>query len=363
MNILTKNLVAIKTKKFVNISKEPGETNFINVRNEIEIIKKLSHPSIAKIYEVFDIREFYFIVNEYCKYGNLYDYYKFHLSEKQICIIIYQILSGVIYLHENNIIHRDLILENVMVDHIEKDLSTSEPYFFIKIIDFASSKLFIKGKAEKQIIGKSFYLAPEVIKENYNEKSDIWSIGVILYMLIAKKPPFDGSTREQIYEKITEAGYNKHSRKLFDFSDEVMDLLDKLLEKNPDKRPSAKEALNHPWFKRYQGNATFAKFKFEDFNLILVKLFNVKHLNKLQEIILKYLIHNSQSNEENIKIMKIFRYFNTSGKSKLTRQELKLAWNKYKIKSEVNKIVDNLFTKLEIKEDKDFIDYGKFLGL
>ena len=74
-----------------------------------------------------------------------------------------------------------------MVDHNEKDLSNSEPYFFIKIIDFISFKLFIKGKSEKQIIGKSFYLAPEMIKENYNEKSDIWSVGVILYMLIEKK--------------------------------------------------------------------------------------------------------------------------------------------------------------------------------
>ena len=62
--------------------------------------------------------------------------------------------------------------------------------------------------------------------------------------------------------RITEAGYNKQSRKLFDFSDEVMDLLDKLFEKNPDKRPSAKEALNHPWFKRYKGKAAFANFKF-----------------------------------------------------------------------------------------------------
>ena len=75
---------------------------------------------------------------------------------------------------------------------------------------------------------------------------------------------------------------------MFDFSYEVTDLLEKLFEKNLDKRTSAKEALNHPWFKRYQGNA-FANYKFEDFNLILDKLFNEKHLNKFQEIILKYL--------------------------------------------------------------------------
>ena len=136
-----------------------------------------------------------------------------------------------------------------------------------------------------------------------------------------------------------------------------MDLLDKLFEKNPDKRPQAKEALNHPWFIRYQGKEAFANFKFQNFNLILDILFNVKHLNKLQEIILKYLIHNSPSNEENIKIMKIFLYFKTSGNGKLTRQELKQSLHKYKIKSEVNKMVDNHFTKLEIKEDKDFIEY------
>ena len=93
-----------------------------------------------------------------------------------------------------------------MVDHIEKDLSTSEPYFFLKIIGFASSKLFIKGKSEKKIIGKSFYLEPEVIKENYNEKSDIWSVGVILYMLIVKKPPFDEVPESKYMKKLQKLG-------------------------------------------------------------------------------------------------------------------------------------------------------------
>ena len=364
VNMLTKNLVAIKkTKKYLNKTEEYGEPTYINVKNQIEIQKKLSHPNIVKIYEVYDIREFYFIIDEYCKYGNLYDYFRFHFSEKQICILIYQILSGILYLHENEIIHRDISLDNIMVDHIEKDISTSEPYFFIKIINFSSAKAFNKEKNETQLIGSNYYIAPEVIEENYNEKCDVWSAGVILYMLIAKKPPFDGKDKEVIYDKILDEEYNKHSRKLLDFSDEVRDLIDKLLEKDMDKRPSAKEALNHPWFKKYNGRAAFANFKFEEFNLIIEKLFNYQKLNKIQEIVLEFLVHNSPSNEENIRIMKIFRFFNTSGNCKLTKDELKKGLYKYKIKSEVNIMVDDLFQKLEIKEDKNYIEYEKFLTL
>ena len=364
VNTLTRNLVAIKkTKKYLKKKSDFNSEIFVNVRNEIEILKKLSHPNIVKIYEIFDIREYYFQINEYCKFSDLYNYFKFHLSEKQICIILYQILSGILYLHENNIVHRDIKLENILVDHIEKDLSTSEPYFFIKIADFGSSKYFVKEKKESQIIGTCYYIAPEVIKEKYNEKCDIWSAGIVLYMLITKKAPFEGNDPQKIFDKITNEEYNKHSRKLLDSSEEVRDLLDKLLEKNYEKRLSAREALDHPWFKKFHGRSAFSNFKFEDFNLILDRLFNFKYLNKLQDLVISYLVHNSPSNEENIKIMKIFRYFNTSGDCKLTRDELKKGLYRYRLKSEVNKMVDELFTKLEIKKEDDYIEYEKFISL
>ena len=260
-------------------------------------------------------------------------------------------------------IHRNLKLETIMVDHIEKDLSTSEPYFFLKIIDFRTCTFLEPNQKETNVVGDTYYMAPEVIEENYDEKCDIWSAGVILYMLIAKKAPFEGKDKEKIMDKIVEEDYNKNSRKLLEFSDEVKDLLNKLLEKNPDKRPSAKEALEHPWFKKFNGRCAFSNFKFEDFNLIIDKLFDFKPLNKLQEIVLSFLVHNSPSNEENIKIMKIFRYLNSSGDCKLTKEELKKGLYKYRIKSEVNKMVDELFEKLEIKEENNYIDYEKFLQL
>ena len=206
-------------------------------------------------------------------------------------------------------------------------------------------------------------MAPEVIEEEYDEKCDIWSVGVILYMLITKKAPFEANDKEKIMDKIVEEDYNKNSRKLLDVSDEVRDLIDKLLEKDPDKRLSAKEALEHPWFKKYNGRGAFSNFKFEDFNTIIDKLFDYKPLNKLQEIVLSFLVHNSPSNNENVKIMKIFRYLNASGDCKLTKEELKKGLYKYRIKSEVNVLVDNLFEKLELKEDNDYIEYEKFLRL
>ena len=364
VNTLTKNLVAIKkTKKYLNLTKADGKPIYVNVKVEIELIKKLCHPNIVKVYEVYDIREFYFIIHEYCKYGNLYDYFRFHFSEKQICILIYQILSGILYLHERNMIHRNIKLETIMVDHIEKDISTSEPFFFVKIRDFSTCKYLEPNEKENQIVGDIYYMAPEVIEEEYDEKCDIWSVGVILYMLITKKAPFEANDKEKIMDKIVEEDYNKNSRKLLDVSEEVRDLIDKLLEKDPEKRPSAKEALEHPWFKKFNGRGAFSNFKFEDFNTIIDKLFDYKPLNKLQEIVLSFLVHNSPSNNENVKIMKIFRYLNASGDCKLTKEELKKGLYKYRIKSEVNVLVDELFEKLELKEDNDYIEYEKFLRL
>ena len=115
-------------------------------------------------------------------------------------------------------------------------------------------------------------------------------------MLITKKAPFEANDKEKIMDKIVEEDYNKNSRKLLDVSEEVRDLIDKLLEKDPEKRPSAKEALEHPWFKKYNGRGAFSNFKFEDFNAIIDKLFDYKPLNKLQEIVLSFLVHNSPSN-------------------------------------------------------------------
>ena len=107
-----------------------------------------------------------------------------------------------------------------MIDSIELDNIKGEPYFYIKIIDLGSAKFFSKQKSENEIIGSSYYMAPEVLKQKYNEKCDIWSAGVLLYMLLTKKAPFNGKNNKIIMEKIEEGNHDRKCKKLMEYSDE-----------------------------------------------------------------------------------------------------------------------------------------------
>ena len=155
-NIATDNIVAIKI-----IEKEEGNMiDDMEIQNEINILKKLSHPNIVKVYEFFDSPLNFFIITEFCKKGELFSYIKNVYQEKQLSVLFYQVFSGLVYLHEKKILHRDLKLENIMVAETEKDIITGEEYFWIKIIDFGTAKIFEKNKIEKSVIGSSYYIAP-----------------------------------------------------------------------------------------------------------------------------------------------------------------------------------------------------------
>jgi calcium-dependent protein kinase len=247
-----------------------------------------------------------------------------------------------------------------MVSEVEKDLVTGEEYFWIKIIDFGTAKIFQKNKTEKTIIGSSYYIAPEVLKKKYNEKCDTWSVGVILYMTLAGCAPFDGEDDHEIIKSIKIGKYNKNDERFSKHSPEVKDLLSKLLERNIDKRLSAKEALNHPWFEKYGGRNLFSNFKPEDIKPYIENLFNYKYNSKLQELVIAFLVHNLSNNDETLIILKMFRYFNKSGDCKLTKKELTQGLYSYKDKDEVDEMVDVIFNRLD-GDNNGFIEYEEFL--
>ena len=355
-NMIFQNTVAMKVIK----KDQNNELDEQEIRNEIDILTKLSHPNIVKIYEFYISNAHYYIITEFCKEGELFSYIKNKYSERQLAVLFYQVFSGLWYLHDNKIIHRDIKLENIMISKIEKDNRTDEDLFWVKIIDFGTAKIFEKNKKEKDVVGSSYYIAPEVLKQNYNEKCDTWSVGVILYMMLVGRAPFDGKDDEEIILKINSADYNSKEPRLLKHSPEVRDLVSKLLQKDIDKRYSAKEALNHPWFVKFGGRNLFSNFKREEIEPYINNLFNYSYNSKIQQLVIAFLVHNLPSNDTSINILKLFRHFNKSGNCKLTKEELIFGLYEYRDKNEVNNVVGRLFALLD-GDNNGYIEFEEFL--
>jgi calcium-dependent protein kinase len=355
-----KNLI-FNTKVAMKVIVKKQNMNKLLIENEIDILKKLSHPNIVRIYEFYESLNNFYLINEYCDEGELYNYInKSTLNEQQLAVIFYQVFSGLSYLHENNILHRDLKPENILISKKEVDLSSEEVYFWIQIIDFGTAKIFEENKTEKSIVGSAYYIAPEVLKKDYNEKCDTWSVGVILFMFLTGRPPFDGRNNEEIIKSIKTKKLDEQNPKLLQRSPEVRDLVIGLLEKDMNKRLSAKEALNHPWFKKFNGRKLFENFKEEDIQLYIDNLLNYTFHSKIQQLVIAFLVHNLPTTDSKRNILKLYRYFNLSGDCKLTKEELINGLKKYKNKEEIDEKVDNLFLLLD-SDNNGQIEYEEFL--
>ena len=287
INIITKQNFAMKK---INKVKE-NEIDDMEIKNEIDILSKLDHPNIVKIIEFYSTPKAYYIITDFCSCGELYNQLKHEYTENQLAVLFYQVLSGLSYLHSKNIVHRDLKLENILISEIEKDNNTNDKYFWVKIIDFGTAKIFEKNKNEKAVVGSSYYIAPEVLHKNYNEKCDTWSIGVILYMLIVGKAPFDGQNDEEIIENIEKGEFNSKHKKLLNSSFEVQDLLKKLLEINVNKRLSSSDALKHSWFKKFNAKSLYSNIEESKIIIYLNRLRHFKINSKFQQMVLAFIVH------------------------------------------------------------------------
>ena len=356
MNLITKQNVAIKK---INKIKE-NEIDDLEVKNEINILRNLDHPNIVKIIEFYSTEDAYYVITDYCPSGELFNQINNSYNEFQLAVLFYQIFSGLYYLHTNNIIHRDLKLENILLSEIEKDYKSNLKYFWIKIIDFGTSKIFSKHRKEKSIVGSSYYIAPEVLNQCYNEKCDTWSVGVILYMLICGKPPFDGEDDFKIIDKIKIGKFDDQNKRLLNSSEEVQDLVHKLLNVNIKKRLSAHEALGHPWFKKFNGKSLYSNISDEEIKVYLQRLRHFQINSKFQQMVLAFIVHNINDNDEIKDILKIFRLFNLSDDGKLTKNELYQGLIKYFDENEIRKEIGDIYLQLD-GADRGFLEFEEFL--
>ncbi len=356
-NKYTKEKVAMKIIKKANKDLlSDGE-----IKDEIDILKNLEHPDIVRIIESFNTRESYVLVTEYCEGGELYDQVKNQLSETQIAVIFKQLLSGLAYLHSHNIVHRDLKLENILIQEIEKSKTTGEDLFNIKIIDFGTARIFSNKKKPQSIVGSSYYIAPEVLRQHYNKECDLWSVGVILYMFIVGHAPFDGCDDEEITGNIQKGIYKKDERRWKKASKEVKELIQKLLIYNPKKRLTALEALKHPWFKLADSNILYDNVPKNEVIECIRNLLTYNISSKLEELVLAYIIHSIPRPKQAKSAIKLFKLVNEVGDGKLQKKELKKTLLLFVTEDFLDKYDFEEQFRLIDGDKKGYINYEEFL--
>jgi len=292
---------------------------------EINILIQMDHQSIIKLYEVYEDNRYIYLVMEECTGGELFDRIidrinkKKMFTEREAASIFKQMMSAIAYCHSQGICHRDLKPENLLF----LNPTDESP---VKVIDFGLSKIFGQGKEDTNTsstaskmstkVGTAYYVSPEVLLGDYDEKCDIWSSGVILYILLCGDPPFNGANDNEIYKKIQQKKYSFPSPQWDKISDDAKDLIKHMLT-DPKDRYSAQEVLNHTWVNNLAPLSTECVL-----SLNTETLRNYTNTNKLKKAALTFIA--SRLKDEEVKQLKeIFNALDTNKDGTLTLEEVK----------------------------------------
>ena len=400
-----KKVRLIKNPEIIRAMKIIPEENIIqgegaSLIDEIEILKNLQHPNIMKVYESFVDNHNYYIISELCDQGHLLSKLEKLGKMDQIVVkfLMDQIFNAVAYLHEKNILHGDLKLENVLLytaskrggrrfTSINQDFNEDESLtedinknyrqrkssnksknyvrdmmnYEVKLIDFGCSKYFVqknKKRKLKGIIGTSIYCSPEVVDNLYDERCDEWSCGVLMYILLCGEAPFTGDTEEEIFDKVKKCEYNFSNPAFKKVSKNCKDLIRRLLEPKKQYRITARDALRHPFFtESFDPNSAMTENT--DLNYLKHIINPINYVSKFHETIIAFLCVNYISVDEENNLRKLFRYIDKEGKNSISKKDLKLTLEEIDIKvsdKELNKIFETVD-----ENGTGLIEYQEFL--
>ena len=256
-------------------------------------------------------------------------------------------------MHSKNIAHRDIKPENIIFEKKDKD------NYNLKIIDFGTSrKLKFEQEKMRQRMGTPYYIAPEVLNQDYGLKCDVWSCGIILYILLCGYPPFNGSTDHKIMKRIMVGEFSFPKEEWDYISDEAKDLISKMLVKDPKKRYSALQCLEHPWFnlptESFIDLSKKQKYQFLD------KMKNFQITCKLKRAVCLYFVSYFDNQVEKKRLLKIFKTLDKDGDGQITKKELIQSYSQFYDDSEAKEYVKLIFEKFDFNKT-DAIDFTEFL--
>lgn len=246
-----------------------SDDDLANLKEEMEILSSFNHEHIIKMEEYFDEPKYVYIVTELVAGGELFDRIvkKSYYSEKDARDLIRVFLKTMAYVHERGVVHRDLKPENLLLVSDDDDSD-------IKIADFGLAKRIVDLKPNEPPCGTPAYVAPEILRnQKYGVEVDIWSIGVICYVLLAGYPPFYDEDVKKLFRKIKDGKYHFHQEHWGDKSPEAIDCIKKMLCVDVKERWTAKQLLTHDWVTTDDEKL---KARNIDGTLVVMRKFNAK---------------------------------------------------------------------------------------
>jgi len=281
---------------------------------EVRILQKISHPNILEYVSSYEEGGLFHIITVYCQGGELFDRVaQGNFSEKVASRLAKQMLKAVAYCHSKGVVHRDLKPENFVFESASIDSN-------MRLIDFGCAKEVHDDEIVHDYAGSPYYVAPEVLRDCQRtgkmwKASDMWSIGVIIFLLVTGYPPFNGHDHHQIFARIRRGHYSFPHPQDIPLSDSVKDLISKLLVMEPSKRLTAEEALKHPWIAGDTASAAPLP------DTVIRNLANFQSHCKLQKAVARALAQR-MTDDDKQRLIELFRRFDKNGDGQLGPDEI-----------------------------------------
>ncbi|KAG0463472.1 hypothetical protein HPP92_019541 [Vanilla planifolia] len=321
-----------------------------DVRREIQIMHHLAgHPNVISIKGAYEDAVAVHLVMELCAGGELFDriVQRGHYTEKKAAELTRVIVGVVEACHSLGVMHRDLKPENFLFVNQLEEAS-------LKAIDFGLSMFFRPGQIFTDVVGSPYYVAPEVLKKRYGPEADIWSVGVIIYILLSGVPPFWAETEQGIFDEVLHGDLDFESDPWPNISESAKDLVKKMLVRHPEGRLTAHEVLCHPWV---QIDGVAPDQPLHSTVLSRLKLFSA--MNKLKKMALR-VIAESLSEDEIAGLKETFQMIDTDNSRQITFEELKVGLERVGATLKDAEIYA-LMQAADV-DNSGTIDYGEFIA-